>query len=239
MFERAHHQHIAKILRSLDAPMLLDAGCLFGGGTAISLSHGEYRESVDIDFVCSSAAGYRAIRERLDVLDPSWLFRHAVQVVREPRVDQYGIRLAAAVDGAPVKIEIIFEGRVPLADPLPQDRIEGVWVMAEEDLVATKLMANADRYADDQVMSRDIIDLAMMTSDGDLSPEGVHKARSAYGQSIDKALHRAKDLLRNREGRLARCMTAMKMEMPHDELRDRIERLALGPIAPRRQDIPR
>ncbi|MBM3349738.1 MAG: nucleotidyl transferase AbiEii/AbiGii toxin family protein, partial [Betaproteobacteria bacterium] len=27
--------------------------CFFGGGTAITLRHGEYRESVDIDFLIS------------------------------------------------------------------------------------------------------------------------------------------------------------------------------------------
>jgi len=31
---------------------LVRCGCLFGGGTALVLQLGEYRESVDIDFLC-------------------------------------------------------------------------------------------------------------------------------------------------------------------------------------------
>lgn len=45
MFDRLHHQHIALLLGSLDADLLLNAQCLFGGGTAMALRFGEYRES--------------------------------------------------------------------------------------------------------------------------------------------------------------------------------------------------
>ena len=49
MFERPHHKRIAHVLASLDANLLARSHCLFGGGTAMALRHGEYRESVDID----------------------------------------------------------------------------------------------------------------------------------------------------------------------------------------------
>lgn len=39
--------------------------CLFGGGTAMALRYGEYRESVDIGFMVSHLAGYRALRQAL------------------------------------------------------------------------------------------------------------------------------------------------------------------------------
>lgn len=232
MFEREHHQRIAAILKGLDQQMLLKNRCLFGGGTAIALKHGEYRESVDIDFICSSVDGYREVRQAVNELDPGWLFKEPVNIVRKPRVDQYGIRLAAAVDNTPVKIEIIFEGRIALKDPLPEDIIEGIWSMTEEDLVATKLMANADRFLDDVVMSRDIIDLAMITSNGTLNPTGVAKARKAYGDSIDRALTRGKELLLERAGRLEKCMADMKMQMPIEDLRARIARLDIGVPTP-------
>ena len=228
MFEREHHQRIAALLNRLDEQSLLRCRCLFGGGTAIALAHGEFRESIDIDFICSSIDGYRHIRQQVDPRDPGWLFKRPVTQVREPRVDQYGIRLAVAVDAVPVKLEITFEGRIDLRDPLSEDRIEGVWTLSAEDQVATKLMANADRYADDAVMSRDLIDLAMLTPDGVLSTAGTTKARRAYGDSIDKALERAKALLLEREGRLIRCMRAMKMTMTPADLQERIERLRPG-----------
>lgn len=237
MFERDHHQRIAAILRSLDASMLLRNRCLFGGGTAIALSHGEYRESVDIDLICSSVDGYRDIRQEVNVNDQSWLFKQPVQIVREPRADQYGIRLAAAVDGIPIKIEIVYEGRIDLKDPLPEDVIEGVWTLAKEDLVATKLMANADRYADDSVMSRDLIDLAMLSDTGALPEVGMAKARRAYGESIDKAFARSKELLLEREGRLVKCMSTMQMKMAPEALRERILKLHLDPTGNRHKPV--
>lgn len=227
MFERAHHQRIAAILQSLDSSMLLKNRCLFGGGTAIALAHGEFRESLDIDFICSSVEGYRDLRQLFNAQDQTWLFKQPVQIVREPRADQYGIRLAAAVDAVPVKIEIVFEGRIALRDPLAADRIEGVWTLCAEDLVATKLMANADRYADDSVMGRDLIDLAMLSPNGSLNPDGVAKARRAYGESIDKAFSRGKELLLDRDGRLVKCMKAMQMKLAPDQLRERIVKLHL------------
>jgi hypothetical protein len=45
LFERDHHVRIALVLQALDAEALAAHGCLFGGGTAIALGHGEYRES--------------------------------------------------------------------------------------------------------------------------------------------------------------------------------------------------
>ena len=63
MFSRPHHQRILRILSSLNAEFLRQSECYFGGGTAIVMLLGEYRESLDIDFLCSSVEGYRAIRE--------------------------------------------------------------------------------------------------------------------------------------------------------------------------------
>lgn len=227
MFEREHHQRIAAILERLDVQVLLKHRCLFGGGTAIALARGEYRESVDIVFICPSVGGYRGLRESVDARHLDWLFARPVDLVREPRVDQYGIRLAVAVDAVPVKLEITFESRIDFTDPLPEDRICGVWSMSVEDLTATKLMANADRYADDAVMSRDLIDLAMLTDAHVLSSAGVAKARRAYGKGIDNAFSRSKALLLERDGRLSRCMKAMRMHPPETALRERLSRLLL------------
>ncbi|MDR7094024.1 nucleotidyl transferase AbiEii/AbiGii toxin family protein [Hydrogenophaga laconesensis] len=227
MFEREPHQRIAAILERLDVQVLLRHRCLFGGGTAIALSHGEYRESVDIDFICPSVDGYRGLRETVDTRNLGWLFARSVELVREPRVDQYGIRMAVAVDAVPVKLEVTFEGRIDFLDPVQEDRICGVWTMSTEDLVATKLMANADRYADDAVMSRDLIDLSMLADNAVLNAAGVAKARRAYGSGIDKAFTRGKALMLEREGRLPRCMKAMQMRLPEAEVRARISRLRL------------
>jgi hypothetical protein len=234
LFERPHHRRIAQVLEGLDAELLLKSRCLFGGGTAIALMHGEYRESVDVDFICSSVDGYRELRHLVHQAGIDSLFTAPLPLLRGPKIDQYGIRCALAVDQAPVKFEIVFEGRVALADPGPQDRLCGVWTLAPEDRVATKLMANSDRWADDSVMSRDLIDLAMLTDTGLLAPEGVAKARHAYGDSIALDLAKAREHLLGRPGRLKACMDAMSMRMPAAELRLRIERLRVDQLPARK-----
>ena len=62
MFERPHHQRIAQVLLTLDGSLLMKHNCLFGGGTAIALRYGEYRESVDMDFLVSNIDSYRQLR---------------------------------------------------------------------------------------------------------------------------------------------------------------------------------
>jgi hypothetical protein len=229
LFERPHHQRIAAVLQRIDAGLLRSHDCLFGGGTAIALARGEYRESVDIDFICSTIAGYRAMRELTSKSGIDWAFAQPVTLVRAAKADQYGIRCAVALDhGTPIKIEIVYEGRVRLDPPLPEDRICGIWVCTRVDLAATKLMANADRWVDDSVMGRDLIDLAMLAESGVVPAAGVDKARRAYGSSIDEAFEKARRALQARPGRLAVCMTNMGMRMPESLLMERIAGLSLA-----------
>ena len=214
MFERPHHRRVAAILHALDADLLAANACLFGGGTAIALRHGEYRESVDIDFLVSDPAGYRALRERLT--GPKGV--HAIaradgllEAAREVRADQYGIRTLLRTEGIDIKFEIVSEGRIALEPPGAADRICGVATLTRLDMAATKLLANADRWADDAVMSRDLIDLAMMEPGKELLRLAMAKAAKAYGKSVAADLGKATEALRTRPHRLDRCMEAMQM----------------------------
>ena len=227
MFERPHHARIARVLEALDASLLLRNRCLFGGGTAIALALGEYRESVDIDFICSSLDGYRELRGLVSDAGMHALFTTPIALLREARIDQYGIRCALAVDAMPVKFEIVFEARVDLADPVPADKICGVWALTYEDRTATKLMANSDRWADDSVMSRDMIDLTMLAREDVLEGAGCAKAVRAYGRSIGADFRKARSALLSRPGRLQACMRALSMPMPLSQLRLRLEALSL------------
>jgi hypothetical protein len=140
LFERPHHRDVALVLQSLDPQALSQRHCYFGGGTAMALRYGEYRESVDIDFRVSDLAGYRELRQML--------------------------------------------GNAP-----------GLQSIAPIDLAAEKLLANADRWADDAVYSRDLIDLAMMQADRPLLEASCVKAEAAYGDSIRRSLAQAVDAL--------------------------------------------
>lgn len=214
MFERPHHRRIASVLEALDAELLAANVCLFGGGTAMALRYGEYRESVDIDFLVSKVEGYRQLRQRLT--GPSGMRAltrpgHALTQAREVRADQYGIRTLLRVDGVDIKFEIVLEGRIELEPPGADDHLCGVATLTPLDMVASKLLANSDRWRDDTVMSRDLIDLAMMAPSKALLQQAMAKAEGAYGGSVATDLASAVENLRARPHRLDQCMQAMAM----------------------------
>jgi hypothetical protein len=229
MFERAHHQRIAHILAALDGDVLAKHACWFAGGTCIALKFGEYRESVDMDFLVSDAAGYRELRKLLTGvggLRP--ITRQGampLELTREVRADQYGIRTHVRMDGHAVKFEIVREARIALQAPGPQDQLCGIATLTVLDLAASKLLDNADRQADEGVFSRDVIDLAMM----DLTVPQLHaaleKAIEAYGAAITRDLSKAIDRLQERQGWLERCMNVMAMDMPKAVLWQKIRYL--------------
>lgn len=218
MFERPHHRRIARVLGALDGDLLRQNHCLFGGGTAIALRYGEYRESVDLDFVVSTVESYRALRQLLTA--PAGIAAITredappLQQIREVRADQYGIRTMLRVDDQPIKFEIILEGRIELADPAPGDAVCSIATLTPLDMAATKLLANSDRWADDGVFNRDLIDLAMMKPSLPLLRRAVAKAEGAYGGAILRDLDRALDRLKNRQGWLERCMQVMAIDLP-------------------------
>jgi hypothetical protein len=214
LFERPHHRDVALVLQSLDAQALSRRHCYFGGGTAMALRYGEYRESVDIDFMVSNLPGYRELRQMLGNvhgLQPIVRAGMQVEIARDIRADQYGIRTQLRSGTSTIKFEIVLEARIELASPGNEDRICGIQTLAPIDLAAEKLLANADRWADDAVYSRDLIDLAMMQADRPLLEAACLKAEAAYGDSIRRSLAQAVDSLQSRRGRLQECMTALSV----------------------------
>lgn len=214
LFDRPHHRRIATVLAALDADVLAANDCLFGGGTAMALRYGEYRESVDIDFLVSRVEGYRQLRQRLTGPEGMRALSrpdHTLNQVREVRADQYGMRTLLQVDGADIKFEIVLEGRIELEAPGADDRQCGVATLTPLDMVTSKLLANSDRWRDDAVMSRDLIDLAMMAPPKALMKLAMAKAQVAYGDSVAADLARAVEDLRARPHRLDACMKSMAM----------------------------
>ncbi|MFT4196005.1 nucleotidyl transferase AbiEii/AbiGii toxin family protein [Ottowia sp.] len=229
MFERPHHQRIAHVLASLDGAVLRRHGCLFGGGTCIALRHGEYRESVDIDFLVSDAAGYRELRQLLTGPHGLGAITHAhaqpLATLKEIRADQYGIRTQVRMDGVAIKFEIVREARIALEPPAARDAICGVSTLTRLDLAASKLLANSDRQADDGVFSRDVIDLAMMGLPLPTLRAAAAKAEEAYGPSVGRDLGKAIDRLQSRDGWMDRCMQAMGMQLPKAVLWQKVRAL--------------
>ncbi|MCB0350332.1 MAG: nucleotidyl transferase AbiEii/AbiGii toxin family protein [Bdellovibrionales bacterium] len=215
MFEREHHIRIATLLQSLNADLLKSSKCYFGGGTAISLSHNEYRESVDIDFLISDREFYRKLRQELKGdKNLKAIVRDGFELITatDIRADQYGIRTMLLVGGTEIKFEIVAEGRIQLEQPGVDDKICGITTLTPLDMAASKLLANSDRWNDRSVFSRDLIDLAML----DLSPQtlskALKKAESAYGDTVKSDLQKAIQNLKDKPSRLDECMEALKMD---------------------------
>lgn len=221
IFKVPEHQRILKILQSLDAQFLTDCNALFGGGTLVSFSHGEFRVSKDIDFICpvGQGSGYRNLRNRVAELGYSALFQNFgnLEFPREIRADQYGIRCLVIIDHSPIKLEIVAEGRIVL-NPPTYPAWSPVACLSPIDAFAEKLLANADRWPDDSVESRDLIDLAIMVTAAspELLPQAILKAERAYAvvPSLQTAILRFCERREHRE----RCFRFLKIAAEQQEL---------------------
>lgn len=108
LFNRPHHQAIAKALKLLDADLFIQNKCFFGGGTAIALRYGEYRESVDIDFLVDMD-GYRVLHQRIKAADSLNAIARESATITELREYQsigYSIRSTISVDEIPINVDL-------------------------------------------------------------------------------------------------------------------------------------
>lgn len=198
----------------------------------MALRYGEYRESVDIDFLVSDNDGYRNLRQLLTGPDGlRAILREGAQQLeaREVKADRYGIRTAVKASGVFIKLEIVSEGRIVLETPGPADQIQGVACLIPLDMAASKLLANSDGWRDDAVSSRDLIDLAMMQPGKALMKRAIAKASTAYGTAVERDLASAIALVSGSDGRLERCMQRMHITTPKALLWQRIKALAPAP----------
>ena len=114
-FKHAAHVEGVAMLSKLDRVFLERCKCYFGGGTRIVLELGEYRESTrDIDFLCASQEGYRMLRETVSQASLGKLAPRGLELARDVRMDQYGLRTWIARAEFKIKFEIIREARIDL-----------------------------------------------------------------------------------------------------------------------------
>ncbi len=200
LFNRPHHRRISNLLNKVNVNLFSEVGCYFGGGTAICLLLGEYRESVDIDFLCSKES-FNKMRQIAYAGVQSY-FNDPIKIFRDPHIDQYGVRFFVDLqDGnPPIKMEIVHEGFLPTlkADELD---ILGVKTLHRDDLMACKIMSTSDRGLDKVTKSRDLIDLLMLSqSYGGIPERVISKVETNYG-TFSSRLIQAKKLLENLEYR--------------------------------------
>ena len=209
-FRRLWHRLVWQVLESLNSDLLARARCWFGGGTRVAMELGEFRESVDVDFLCEDREGYRILRNTVIQSSLGDLASRPLELMRDVRADMYGIRTFLRIDGQPVKFEVIFEGRIPLTgearSPFP------VEVLARPSCFAEKLLANADRGRDPSTNARDLIDLAFMAAnwpEEDLRA-GLVTAQSAYGDTVQRELNAVLSSLDDADYR-QRCLAALSV----------------------------
>ena len=224
-FKRPRHAKVWRLLEALNSELLADARCFFGGGTRIVLALGEYRQSADVDLLCADRAGYRALRETVRQQSLGAILKSPVMLLREVRVDRYGIRTILDVEGDPIKFDIIAEGRIAL-EPAPSSNLP-VPALDETSCFAEKFLANADRGADLYLLSRDAIDLAFMHKAwGDATAAvGLQRAIEAYGNAAVQSLREAVGILIDDREHFSRCVRDLAVAN-REQLRSSLHALA-------------
>lgn len=208
------------VLRSINTDILKEVGARLGGGTLIALLNNHYRKSADIDFICPVGSGYRRLREIVANADfkPRVLFStpSSLAFPRDITADQYGIRFPVLADKTPIKVGIAAEARFTLNPPTYCQQWPAVPILDHEDLCTEKLLANADRWADTSLMSRDLFDLAVLRKHGPLPATAIQKAESAYPviQGLKMALSKILEDIAYRE----MCFMALEIENQGDIL---------------------
>ena len=215
MFNHPHHQKIHLLLQSLDSKIFFESSAYFGGGTLITLLHNEYRWSKDVDFICPIGDGYKALRKLVsdNYFAPSIFFKSTTHLKfpRELKADQYGIRFAVLVDDMPIKFEIVAEARLELDPPEKLTWID-VPSLSLIDQYAEKLLANADRWYDSSIESRDLIDLSMMRVISEIPQKSLEKAENAY--SVKKELISSIKKFQTNKQYREKCFSALQIDDP-------------------------
>lgn len=213
-FKRPAHLQIQALLSKLNKAFLDEAKCYFGGGTRIVLELGEYRESRDIDFMCSDREGYRLLRESVSETSLGHIQTPAVSLARDVRADQYGIRTFLNNNGDKLKLEIFHEARIDIEGA----QISSIPVMCltRRLCFAEKFLANTDRGLDASTLSRDIIDLAFMIEgwSNDDATVGLAMAQAAYGTSVLRALAAVTEKMRSDKTYRHRCIDGLAISEP-------------------------
>ena len=222
-YHRPQHAVIAALLQSMKAEFLETSKCFFGGGTAIVMANGEYRLSLDVDFLCADADGYREIRSAVRKNGVTALFGVGTDTLRDFRADQYGVRAVLKHQGQPVKFEIVRESRIELSGS-PSSQL-GVPVLDINSQFSEKLLGNADPCFDRAVAYRDAIDLGFLVhAHGEIPIEAIERAEKAYSRD---------DIVDALAGALERLAQLKEVQMAAQTLQMRLDDVRLAADAVR------
>jgi len=210
-FKLEHHHQILIILNCLDIEVLNQSSAYFGGGTLLTLDFNEYRWSKDIDFISSvSTGGYKYLRTLIFDRGYEALFRDLSRIsLGRSSADQYGIRMVIYIDNIRIKTEIIAEVRFQ-PDPPRYPSWSPVACLSINDCFTSKLLANSDRFMDDSVEARDVIDLAVLRLHYPLLQVAINKAENAY--PVMRPLKNAVERFQRNEDYRSNCFSGLKVD---------------------------
>lgn len=213
MFKREIHQKILTVLSHLNVEFLQECRAYFGGGTLVSMEHGEYRLSQDIDFMCPMDGGYNLLRRKVAAAGYDVIFANRDRIVlpNDIQSNQYGIRFPVIVDGTTIKFEMVCEGRIQFGEP-NYPSWSPVPCLNQIDSIAEKLLANADRWPSDRVNSRDLIDLAIQRLVSPIPQKAIDKAEAAY--QVMQPLNRAIEYFQDRPDYREKCYDILSIAEP-------------------------
>ncbi|MDF5712021.1 MAG: nucleotidyl transferase AbiEii/AbiGii toxin family protein [Nostoc sp. S4] len=210
-FRLEHHSKILTVLKCLDSDILMKSSAYFGGGTLLAIDFEEYRWSNDIDFIASvGTEGYKYLRTVVFEGGHEALFRDLSKIqIGRGTTDQYGIRMIVVVDGVPIKTEIIAETRFQLDTPR-YPKWSPVPCLSFNDCFTSKLLSNSDRYMDDSVQARDLIDLAILRLQSPIPQASIEKAEKAY--EVIRPLKRAVERFQERPDYRQKCFLSLQVD---------------------------
>lgn len=181
-----HHQLVERCLENFNKNFLEENHILFGGGTRISLEINEYRESVDIDFLCQDKHSYRAVREQVTNESLGKLVMKDFTYARDIRTNRDSVITLLDCDGEKIKLEFVCFDNYKLTAGADPDLFP-VPYLERTSCFYTKLLANADRAL--SIPYKDIFDIvAMVWKWGDIPEKALELARSHYGIVVDRKL---------------------------------------------------
>lgn len=210
-FKLDHHNQILTILECLDSEVLKKGSAYFGGGTLLALDFEEYRWSKDVDFIAPvGTSGYKYLRTVIFDGGYEALFRDLSRIkVGRGTTDQYGIRMVVLVDDVPIKTEIIAEARFQL-DPPRYVEWASVPCLSFNDCFTSKLLSNSDRYMDDSIEARDLIDLAILRVRSPIPQKSIEKAEAA--NEVIRPLKEAIKRFQAKPDYRAKCFLSLKID---------------------------
>lgn len=189
-FNISRHNKINNLIHNhLNTRLIEENKFYFGGGTLCSMKYGEYRESVDIDFLTCDRNGMINMRLGENLISELPLWKG-----KQIKSDKDGIRFWVDFRGEAYKIEFIFESRIVFNEPV---RFETILSLDPVSHISCKLLANADRGCGGELQAhKDIIDILVLYEHHGKKAltDAWHMAYEAYGSWLVRCTEKSMQL---------------------------------------------